>query len=217
MRPAFHKTNSHALSALAAAASLLSCLAVPTAGQAQTADGARPLPTATTAPADAKSDQLARGKYLVAIAACNDCHTPFKLGPNGAEPDMERMLSGHPQALLMPPAPRLPEGPWLATVAATNTAWAGPWGVSYTANLTPDPETGLGKWTLRNFVDTIRSGRHMGRGREILPPMPYPMYRQMTDADLAAVFSYLQSIPAIRNRVPEPTPPSAPLASAARP
>jgi mono/diheme cytochrome c family protein len=99
------------------------------------------------------------------------------------------------------------------TMAATNTAWAGPWGVSFTANLTPDADTGLGKWTLRNFVETIRTGRHMGRGREVLPPMPIQVYRNLTDADLAAVFAYLQSIPAIRNRVPEPLPPAEPVAA----
>jgi hypothetical protein len=80
--------------------------------------------------------------------------------------------------------------------------------VSFTANLTPDAETGLARWTLRNFVDTIRSGRHMARGRAILPPMPIPMYKNFTDDDLAAVFAYLQSIPAISNRVPEPLPPA---------
>jgi mono/diheme cytochrome c family protein len=162
-------------------------------------------------PADATvtADALARGKYLVTIAGCNDCHTPFKPTANGgAEPDMSRMLSGHPEAFALPPAPKLPEGPWLVTVAATNTAWAGPWGTSYTANLTPDPETGLGKWALRNFVDTIRTGRHWGRGRPILPPMPWPMYRHFTDEDLAAIFAYLQSIPAIRNKVPQPLPPA---------
>lgn len=155
------------------------------------------------------ADLLARGKYLVTTSGCNDCHTPFKMGPAGPEPDMDRMLSGHPEGLVMPPAPQLPEGPWLATVAATNTAWSGPWGVSFTANLTPDPETGLGRWTLRNFVDTIRSGRHLGRGRPILPPMPYPMYKHFTDEDFAAIFAYLQTIPAVRNRVPEPLPPPA--------
>jgi hypothetical protein len=62
---------------------------------------------------------------------------------------------------------------------------------------------------VRNFVDTIRSGRHMGRGRPILPPMPYPVYRNMTDDDLAAVFAYLQTLPAISNKVPEPLPPAA--------
>ena len=126
---------------------------------------------------------------------------------------MSRALSGHPQDLIMPPVPSLPEGPWLSVVSATNTAWAGPWGVSFTANLTPDPETGLGKWTAKNFRDTIRSGRHLGRGREILPPMPYPVYNNMTDADLDAIHAYLQSIPPIRNRVPEPLPPPAKTAA----
>jgi hypothetical protein len=79
--------------------------------------------------------------------------------------------------------------------------------VSYTANLTPDKETGLGKWTQRNFIEAIRTGRHMGRGRPILPPMPILMYKNFTDADLEAMFAYLQSIPAIRNKVPEPLAP----------
>lgn len=153
----------------------------------------------------AKSQEtLERGRYLVTISGCNDCHTPLKPGPNGAEPDMERMLSGHPQSLAMPAAPKLPDGPWLVLVSGTNTAWSGPWGVSFTSNLTPDRETGLGKWTEKEFRDTIRTGRHLGRGRMMLPPMPYPMYKNMTDADLSAVFTYLQSIPAIVNKVPEP-------------
>jgi mono/diheme cytochrome c family protein len=164
-------------------------------------------------PVAADTDKGARGKYLVTTAGCNDCHTPFKLGPNGAEPDMTRMLSGHPEQLVMPAAPKVPDGPWLVTVARTNTAWSGPWGVSFTANLTPDKETGLGRWTFRNFKDTIRTGRHHGRGREILPPMPIRMYKNFTDADLEAIFAYLQSIPAISNRVPEPLPP--PVSTAA--
>ena len=168
-----------------------------------------PLERATAQPKSASApDLVARGKYLVTTSACHDCHTPVTDGPNGPEPDMTRMLSGHPQGLEMPPAPVLPPGPWAVAVAGTSTAWSGPWGVSFTANLTPDPETGLGRWTLRNFVDTIRSGRHMGRGRPILPPMPIPMYKHFTDEDLAAVFAYLQSIPAINNRVPEPLPPA---------
>ena len=80
--------------------------------------------------------------------------------------------------------------------------------MSFTANLTPDAETGLGKWSFKNFKDTIRTGRHMGRGRPILPPMPIPMYKNFSDADLEAIFSYLQTIPAITNKVPEPLPPS---------
>lgn len=149
---------------------------------------------------------IARGKYIVSTSGCHDCHTPWIVGPNGPEPDMSRALSGHPEQLQMPPAPKLSEGPWLVVAAATNTAWAGPWGVSFTANLTPDKETGLGKWTTRTFTDTIRTGRHMGRGRAILPPMPIAVYNNLTDDDLAAVFAYLQSIPAVKNRVPQPVP-----------
>jgi mono/diheme cytochrome c family protein len=172
------------------------------AGSAQPGSAASPDP-----------QTLARGKYLVTVAGCNDCHTPWKLGPKGPEPDMSRMLSGHPEGMNLPPPPKLPEGPWVVSAAATNTAWSGPWGVSFTANLTPDPETGLGKWTLRNFVETIRTGRHMGRGRPILPPMPIPMYKNFTDEDLEAIFTYLGSIPAVSNRVPEPLPPPAPVAA----
>ena len=76
-------------------------------------------------------------------------------------------------------------------------------GVSYSANLTPDPETGLGKWTRRDFVDTIRTGRRMGRGRKVLPPMPISAYKNFNDEDLEAIFAYLQSVPAVQNRVPE--------------
>jgi mono/diheme cytochrome c family protein len=161
----------------------------------------------------AAAAKVARGQYLVNTSACHDCHTPFKLGPNGPEPDMTRMLSGHPEALVMPPAPKLPDGPWLMVASATNTAWSGPWGVSFTANLKPDAETGLGQWTERNFVDTIRTGRHMGRGRAILPPMPIPVYSQLNDADLQSIYAYLRTIPAIKNRVPEPLPPAASVAA----
>lgn len=162
---------------------------------------------AAALPAAAQDSTVARGKYLVSTAACHDCHTPFKLGPNGPEPDMSRALSGHPEGLQMPPAPKLPEGPWLVVSSATNTAWSGPWGVSFTANLTPDAETGLGKWTLKDFVATIRTGRHLGRGRAVLPPMPIPVYNNFSDADLEAIFRYLQTVPAVRNRVPEPLAP----------
>jgi mono/diheme cytochrome c family protein len=167
--------------------------------------------TAATTPMS-KAEQIERGKYIVSTSGCHDCHTPWHVGPNGPEPDMRRAVSGHPQALVMPPAPQLPDGPWLVTIAATNTAYSGPWGVSFTANLTPDKESGLGKWSAKDFIDTIRTGRRMGRGREILPPMPYPVYNNLTDADLTAVYHYLQSIPAISNRVPEPRPPAAPVA-----
>lgn len=158
--------------------------------------------------------EQARGKYLMSTSACMDCHTPWKLGDKGPEPDIARLYSGHPEQMKMPPAPVLPEGPWIMTAGATNTAWAGPWGVSFTANLTPDPETGLGRWTEQDFIRTIRTGRHMGRGREVLPPMPIMVYNNYTDRDLKAIFAYLRTIPPIRNKVPDPVPP-APAAAAA--
>jgi hypothetical protein len=163
-------------------------------------------PVATPAAVQTVNPQIARGDYLVKIMACNDCHTPWTMGPQGPEPDMTRMLSGHPQDMVMPPA-KLAEGPWVWAGAGTNTAFAGPWGVSFTANLTPDKETGLGKWSAETFIRALRTGRHEGQGRPILPPMPYPMYRQATDEDLRAVFAYLQSIPPIPNRVPQPIDP----------
>ncbi len=149
-----------------------------------------------------------RGAYLVKGGGCTDCHTPLKIGPSGPVPDDNRFLSGHPAALVMPPAPALPEGPWLYVAAATMTAWAGPWGVSFTANLTPDRETGIGAWTSQTFVDTIRAGRLLGRGRQLLPPMPYQAMQNLTDIDLRAIYAYLQSIPTIVNKVPGPTPPA---------
>ncbi len=174
------------------------------------------------APAGADASQearVARGKYLVSAMSCNDCHTPVRMGPSGPAPDMSRTLSGHPESLVMPPAPALPPGPWVASVAATMTAWAGPWGVSFTANLTPDKETGLGTWDEATFFKVITSARHLGRGREILPPMSgvLPALRGLTEEDAGAVFAYLQSIPPVRNRVPDPLPPEAPATAPTAP
>ena len=157
-------------------------------------------------PASDATSLVERGRYLVSTSACHDCHTPWKLGSNGPEPDMARMLSGHPAAIAVPAAPAAsPE--WPTHASATMTAWAGPWGTSFTANLTPDKAPGLGAWTKDEFVAALRTGRHQGRDRPILPPMPWPVYGQMTDGDLEAIFAYLQSIPPVGNKVPEPIPP----------
>ncbi|MEI9952991.1 MAG: diheme cytochrome c-553 [Pseudomonadota bacterium] len=169
-------------------------------------------PVASALPAQAANEQqarearVARGEHLVLTAGCNDCHTPLKMGKTGPEPDMTRMLSGHPENLKLPPPPPT-SMPWIASVAATNTAWAGPWGVSFTANLTPDNETGLGAWSKDEFVQAIKTGRHHGRGRPILPPMPIPAYRNFSEEELTAIFFYLGTIPAIKNQVPDPLPP----------
>jgi mono/diheme cytochrome c family protein len=166
-------------------------------------------PTRAASPSDAHAALVARGDYLVNSYGCADCHTPKKFGPNGPELDRERAFSGHPESLVMPPAPALPPGPWMVAAAGTLTAWSGPWGTSFSANLTPDAETGLGKWTEETFLSTIHSGRHMGRGREILPPMPIEPISHMTDDDLRAIFAYLQSLPPVKNKVPAPIAPAA--------
>ncbi|MDH3254094.1 MAG: cytochrome c [Acidobacteriota bacterium] len=156
--------------------------------------------------ADARSAIQARGEYLVMVAGCNDCHTPWKLGPHGPEPDMRRMLSGHPEGMEVPEAPVTATGPWTWAGTDTNTAFAGPWGVSYAPNLTPDENTGIGIWTEDIFVNTLRSGRHWGVARPILPPMPWQNFARMTDEDLTAIFAYLRFIPPVTNRVPESQP-----------
>ena len=151
--------------------------------------------------------RVERGKYIVMITGCHDCHTPLKIGPKGPEPDMLRMLSGHPEKLTMPAPPELPDGPWLWIGAATNTAFAGPWGITFATNLTPDENTGLGIWTEEMFVKALKTGKHMGQSRQIMPPMPWPAYSHMSDEDLKAVYAYLRTIPSVKNRVPDYSPP----------
>ncbi len=150
-----------------------------------------------------------RGKYLTLVGGCNDCHTPKTFRPNGAEADMKRELSGHPaEEKFAGVSPKTIERNQWGTVTNSHlTAWSGPWGVSFAMNLTPDKTTGLGSWTPEMFVSAIRSGKHQGTGRPILPPMPWNWYRNMTDDDLKAVFAYLQSLPPIHNPVPDPIAP----------
>jgi hypothetical protein len=84
------------------------------------------------------------------------------------------------------------------------TAWSGPWGISYTANLTPDPETGLGNYTEEQFVVTIREGKKQGRGRALLPPMPWQVIANFSDEDLKSIYAYLRTVKPIKNKVPDP-------------
>ena len=147
-----------------------------------------------------------RGEYLVKFGDCSACHTPLKFGPNGPELDMARFLSGHLESTKLPP-PDLKPGPWFAATAGM-TAWAGPWGISYAANLTPDKNTGLGIWTEAMFINAMRTGKHMGSGRPILPPMPWQASRTLTDDDLKSVFAYLRSLPPVENHVPSPLAPN---------
>ncbi len=162
---------------------------------------------ASAAARPSATDVVARGHYLVEIAGCGDCHTPLKLGPNGPEPDISRALSGHPEDFVVSAPPALGGG-WMWAGSATNTAFAGPWGISYAPNLTPDQETGLGIWTEEMFVKAIREGKQYGNGRPLNPPMPWPAYSHLTDDDLKAMFAYLKTVKPVVNHVPDWLPPA---------
>lgn len=162
-------------------------------------------PTAAQAETDAKfakAAQIERGKKLVNFGGCHDCHTPLAMTPKGPAPDMTRALSGHPSNMIMPEPPKM-DGAWLWAGAATNTAFAGPWGISYSRNLTPDQVSGLGIWTEEMFIKTMRTGRHMGVSRPILPPMPWQQLNTLPDEDLKAIFAYLRTVKPVRNEVPD--------------
>jgi hypothetical protein len=94
------------------------------------------------------------------------------------------------------------------------TAWAGPWGISYASNLTPDQVTGMGIWTEEMFVKAMRTGKHMGVSRPILPPMPWMYIAKLTDEDLKAVYAFLRTLPAVTNHVPDPVIPPPPVVEA---
>jgi hypothetical protein len=154
--------------------------------------------------------QVERGKYLVMVGGCNDCHTPKIMTPQGPVLDTTRLLSGHPSSQPLPPIPQGVVGPgkWGAVTNNDLTAWYGPWGVSFAYNLTPDAKTGIGGWTEAMFIQTLRSGKFMGMSRPILPPMPWESLGRMTDDDLKAMFAYLNSLPPINNATPQPIPPA---------
>lgn len=155
--------------------------------------------------------QIEKGRYLVQSALCADCHSPKIFGPHGPEPDTTRFLSGAPATNPVPVYPSSVLGPdkWGAVASNDMTTWAGPWGISFARNLTPDVATGIGSWTEDIFIKALRTGKHMGEGRDILPPMPWTEIRKMKDEDLKAMFAYLQSLPPVHNPVPEPVPPPA--------
>jgi len=195
------------------AAALSGC----TQQQASEPPGTNAVPSAT-APAGAPAlSQIERGHMLIIGGGCHDCHTPKVMTPRGPEADMTKLLSGHPESAGVPaPFKPQPGSPWTTHTNDHLTAWSGAWGVSFAANLTPDQNTGIGIWTEKMFVDAIKTGKHMGTSRQILPPMPWNWYGQLTEDDLKAMYAYLKSIPAIANRVPVPlTPDGKPIEDAA--
>jgi hypothetical protein len=158
-----------------------------------------------------QTDLVSRGQYVVTLGGCNDCHTPKKFGPHGPEFDSTRLLSGHPATDPLPAIDlkALQPGNWVL-FAPDLTTTVGPWGISYSANLTPDSATGIGAWDEASFIRSLRTGKHMGQetGRPILPPMPWQTIGKMTDEDMKAMFAFLRSIQPISNRVPNPVPPN---------
>lgn len=158
--------------------------------------------------AELKSRELMnRGEQLVNEGRCNYCHTPTIETEEGTIPDPARILSGHPAESSIPEIPNVPVGSqeWLEFLSnLESTVWAGPWGLTFAANLTPDPETGIGNWSAKDFVKTMRTGRHPSIDRNIMPPMPWSDYGQLSDRDLLSIFAYLQSLKPVKNDVPDP-------------
>lgn len=155
------------------------------------------------------ASQAQWGEHLVAIGGCNDCHTPKKMTDRGPVDDASLMLSG---CSANAPVPELTPAQASKGLAATfdNTAWQGPWGRSYAANLTPD-STGLGAWSEEQFLTCIRKGISKGveGSRPLMPPMPVAGINNMTDDELKAIFAYLKTIKPIQNAVPGYQPPLA--------
>lgn len=138
------------------------------------------------------ADPVARGKYLVEVLGCNDCHTPH--APDGRS-DGAFLFAGH---RAKDPSPQwdpsqLSKGVGMA-VSPSGTAFAGPWGITYARNLTPDRTTGIGAWNDEAFMNVLREGM-------LKPPMPLA-YGKLPDEDLRAILAYLKSIPAVKNLVP---------------
>jgi cytochrome c553 len=155
-----------------------------------------------------KKAMIERGQYLVTVAGCNDCHSPKKMTSNGPVLDEARILSGQPadEKLAEVPPNIFSPDKWGAITNNHLTAWVGPWGTSYSPNLSPDPETGTGAWNEEIFIRILRTGKFMASGRDILPPMPWYNYAKLSDADLKAMFAYLKTLKPVKNQVPSSVP-----------
>lgn len=160
--------------------------------------------------------QVKWGEHLVTVGACGDCHTPKKMTPAGPADDSSLLLSGHPSQMPAPDIDRLMAESKGFAVTQTLSAWVGPWGISYAANLTSDT-TGVGMWSEEQFINALRTGVSKGikGNRPLLPPMPWTSFKNFSDDELKAIFSYLKSTRPVNNVVPQPLPPAS--ASPARP
>ena len=164
-----------------------------------------PQETKTAAAVSFSNDSLIKkGAYLVSIMGCNDCHTPKKMTDRGPVLDMDRLLSGHPATMPIMPFDTATSHNW-ALFNMTGTAVVGPWGASFSANLTSD-ETGIGTWTEAQFKKAITEGKSKGceGTRTLLPPKPWENYKDIKDDDVKALFAYLKSTKPVQNIVPNP-------------
>lgn len=159
-------------------------------------------------PIPTEAQMVKRGEYLVNSIGCDDCHSPKRMGAEGPEIIPELRLSGYPadRPVVKPDDKNLKQG--YVLLGADLTSAVGPWGTSFAANITPH-ETGIGAWTEHHFLTAIRHGKSKGieSNRMLLPPMPWTVYKNLTDEDLKGIFAYLQSLPPVENRVPTPLPP----------
>ncbi|MDH4093002.1 MAG: diheme cytochrome c-553 [Cyclobacteriaceae bacterium] len=153
--------------------------------------------------------QVLWGEHLVTIAGCGDCHTPKKMTPMGPADDSTLLLSGHPENLPAPDVDRKQTESKGLVVTADFTAWIGPWGITYSANLTPD-ETGIGNWTEEQFIYAIKNSISKGLpgSRPLMPPMSMMPVKHMTVDELKAVFAFLKTLKPIKNVSVQPTPPA---------
>ena len=147
-----------------------------------------------TGGAAAAGASVDRGKYLVSITGCHDCHSPKS---QGMTPDPARLLSGRPSTTKMPSKA---DGEIHASVDFT--AFWGPWGQTVASNLTPDKATGLpGRgYNEKTFLQTMRTGKKPN-GTAVQPPMPVEVYQNLSDDDLRSIWMYLQTLKPINNAV----------------
>jgi hypothetical protein len=155
------------------------------------------------------SEQLIqKGEYLVTIMGCNDCHSPKEMGPQGPAIIKDLMLSGYPESRPLNKVDNnVIKSGWII-LTEDLTAAAGPWGVSFAANLTSD-QTGIGNWPEENFKRALKEGKYKGieGSRTLLPPMPWTNFINISDDDVSAIFAYLKNLPPVKNVVPLAVPP----------
>ena len=152
-----------------------------------------------------EQEKVKRGEYLVNSIGCDDCHSPKKATAAGMELIPELRLSGfNPEMSKLKPATDAVNQGWMLFGSDLTTA-VGPWGQSYAGNLTSDA-TGIGNWKEEQFIKAIREGKFKGldNTRPLLPPMPWFVYKNLSDDDLTSIFAFLKTTKPVKNVVPEP-------------